>query len=69
MKNSVELEEVVQQYHNLKKELNKVNQKNILMKSKIQKMEIEAAKKDEKLQNMSRKKSGENIAIVNPLEV
>ena len=69
MKNSVELEEVVQQYHNSTKELNKVNQKNILMKSKIQKMEIEAAKKDEKLQNMSRKKSGENIAIVNPLEV
>ena len=32
-------------------------------------MELEAAKQDEKIQQMSRKKPGDNIAIVNPLEV
>ena len=39
------------------------------MKIKIQKMEIEAAKQNEKLYHFSCKKSGDNIAIFNPLEV
>ena len=39
------------------------------MKSKIQKMESEAAKQDEKLQLQNSQKSSDSIAIVNPLEI